>query len=125
MKLTRTELEALADHEAREMLMLNDRHKAFEMLDAGDMCGTTATAEFKLLRNLLDSPLDHFELSQHPRTTALRALYVELVDASTELRQFRHAESSNSARTCPLMGAEGALENVLFWLARASETESR
>lgn len=50
---TRREAEALADRKAQAILGASSREEAFRRLDAGELAGTAAEAEFSNLRWLL------------------------------------------------------------------------
>jgi hypothetical protein len=51
--LSKDELRARADREAKEVLGVSSAEVAFEMLDRGELRGTLAEAEFAMFRYLL------------------------------------------------------------------------
>jgi len=52
--MTLAQLEEHADGLARKHLDLPDRHAVFALLDADELRGTIAEAEFKMLRDMFD-----------------------------------------------------------------------
>jgi hypothetical protein len=53
--LSRVQMEHEADEEARAILGVASRVEAFRMLDAGELDGTMAEVEFRMLRHLMGS----------------------------------------------------------------------